>query len=259
MNAPGNKKLLTVPAIVAVVGFLLLIIGLLSGATVKLTQFTSGSTLSMSGGFSVYSPTAADRTATFCTADGKTLPRPTRDFSISADGAKYYEVARSSQDNATVNCSGNAGKLYAGERADKIEGGFQPVGIVLGSLLVVLGILGLIAFLLLGRRKGGAGQDATGPYGSAYGGTGYEGSGYVGYGQQQGGFGDRSDEPTEAITGPPLPTGGGPHGWSTGRETTAARSVRDGQQQGRPNAWILPQPESQNDSEHSDGQNGEQH
>ena len=79
MNSLGNKKLLAVPAVVAVIGLVLLIIGLLSGSSVKLTQFSNGSTLSMNGGFSVYSKTAADRTATFCKVDGTTLSVKLRD------------------------------------------------------------------------------------------------------------------------------------------------------------------------------------
>lgn len=399
MNPLGHKKLLAVPAIVAVAGLVLLFIGLLSGPTVNLTQFTSGSNLSLSGGFSVYSPTAADRTATFCTADGKTLPRPTRDFSVTADGTKYYEVARSSQDTATVDCSGNAGKLYAGDRADKISGGLRPVWIVLGSILLLLGVLALLALFLLGKKKGTAGSDNTGPQGlghDAYGqqqGYGQQG-GYQGYGQrsygqhgygqppqqgqsaygqsapaygpwgqgpppspygqpqqpthspygqqgygqqpgqwpygqsQQGqqsydqstqsqgqyapptgdqqyfnnaptqgvftddvnpggqppqadhpayGSGDRSDEPTEGISGLPLYTGDQPYGQSTGQQpsapqdrgpaadgdihdqaTAALPTVEDGQQQGQQNPWILQQPQSQEHSDRSDGQNGEQ-
>ncbi|MFC6706122.1 hypothetical protein [Flexivirga alba] len=192
MNSLGNKKLLAVPAIVAVIGLVLLIIGLLSGSTVKLTQFSSGSSLSMSGGFSVYSPTAADRTAAICNLDGKTLPRPTKDFSVSASGTKYYEIARSSQDKGTVTCSNNAGKLYAGDRADKIGGGFHTLGIVLGGILLVLGLIGVIALFLLGKKKGGSSatpdQGPQGGYGQPYGQPGYgqqgQQGGYQGYGQQ---------------------------------------------------------------------------
>lgn len=333
MNPLGNNRLLAVPAIIAVVGLVLLFIGLLSGSTVNLTEFTSGSNLSLSGGFSVYSPTAADRTATFCTADGKTLPRPTRDFSVTADGTKYYEVARSSQDKATVDCSGNAGKLFAGDRADKISGGLRPAWIVLGSILLVLGILGLIALFLLGKKKGTADSDNTGPQGLGHDGYGqqsygqqggYQGYGHPGYGQhgygqppQQGqyaaptgeqptsnnaptqaffsdavnpggqspqpdhpayGSGDRSDEPTQGITGLPLSTGGQPYGQATGQQssppqdrgpaadgdihdqaTAALPTVEDGQQQGQHNPRILQQPRSQKDSQRSDGENGEQH
>ncbi|GGB18017.1 hypothetical protein GCM10011492_04840 [Flexivirga endophytica] len=191
MNALGNKKLLAVPAVVAVVGLVLLIIGLLSGSTVKLTQFNSGSNLSMSGGFSVYSPESADRTAAICSLDGKTLPRPTKDFSVSADGTKYYEIARSDSDKGTVSCDHNAGKLYAGDRADKIGGGFHTIGIVLGGILLVLGIIGVIALFLLGKKKGATGSDSTGPQGGGYGQPGgYQGAygqpqGQQGYGQQQ--------------------------------------------------------------------------
>lgn len=154
MNSLGNKKLLAVPAVVAVIGLVLLIIGLLSGSTVKLTQFTSGSNLSMSGGFSVYSSTSADRTATYCKIGSSTLPRPTKDFSVSASGTKYYEIARSSQDKGTVTCDGNSGKLYAGQRADKIGGGFHTLGIVLGGILLVLGIIGLVVLSLPRRDEG---------------------------------------------------------------------------------------------------------
>lgn len=95
MNSSGNKKLLAVPAVVAVIGLVLLIIGLLSGSTLSPKQISNGSTVQLSGGFSIYSKSASDRTATTCNVDGTTLGRPTKDFSVSADGTKYYEVARS--------------------------------------------------------------------------------------------------------------------------------------------------------------------
>ncbi|MGN6414052.1 hypothetical protein [Flexivirga sp.] len=200
MNSLGNKKLLAVPAVVAVIGLVLLIIGLLSGSTVKLTQFSNGSNLSMSGGFSVYSPQSADRTATVCKVDSTTMGRPTKDFSVTADGTKYYEIARSSQDKGTVTCTGNTGNLYAGKRADTIGGGFQTIGIVLGGILLALGIIGLIVVFLLGRRKGTSGGPGSatpqGGYGQQpYGQQGVYGQqpfgqqgayGQQGYGQQQG-------------------------------------------------------------------------
>ncbi|WP_446664211.1 hypothetical protein [Flexivirga sp. B27] len=199
MNSLGNKKLLAVPAVVAVIGLVLLIIGLLSGSSVKLTQFNSGSSLSMDGGFSVYSPESGDRTAALCTLDGKTLPRPTKDFSVTADGTKYYEIARSDSSKGTVSCSNNSGKLYAGDRADNIGGGFHTIGLVLGGILLVLGIIGVIVLFLLGKKQGGA-NGAAAQGGQAGGQQG----GYQGYGQQQGygqGYGQQQAQPATPHQG----------------------------------------------------------
>lgn len=154
MHSSGSKRLVAVPAVVAVIGLVLLIIGLLSGSGVQLSQFGNGSTVSLDGGFSVYSKTAADRTATFCRVGGTTLGRPIRDFSVSADGTKYYEVARSTVSAGTVTCTGNSGALYAGTRADRLADGFRTTGVVLGVILLVLGLVGAALLVLLGTKTG---------------------------------------------------------------------------------------------------------
>ncbi|WP_181445498.1 hypothetical protein [Flexivirga caeni] len=205
----SNKKLVAGSAVVAVVGLILLIVGLLSGSSFKPTAFSSGSTISMSGGFSVYSKTAADRTATTCQVGTTTMGRPTKDFSVTSSGTKYYEVARSSSSKGAVTCNGASGQLYAGTRADKLGGGFHTTGLVLGAILLVIGIIGALLFLLLGKRgpkpaaagvPSGYGQQ-TGygqpqgqqqPYGQQ--GQGYGAPPAQGYGQQpagQGGYGQQ--------------------------------------------------------------------
>lgn len=154
MDSSGKKSLLLVPAVVAVIGLVLLVLGLLSGWSLKPIRFSSGDNLSMTGGFSVYSPESADRLATVCKVGSDTMGRPTKDFSVSADGTKYYEIARSFRDTGTVTCTGNSGELYAGERADKIGAGFHTIGVVLGGILLVLGIIGLVVLSLPRRDEG---------------------------------------------------------------------------------------------------------
>ena len=198
----GTKKLLAIPAVIAVIGLVLLIVGLFSGTSIKLTAFGNGQSITTTGdsGFSVYSTSQSARASAVCTtvADGKTLTlnRPTKDFSVDASGTKYWEIARSTDamkgGSYDVNCQNVDGTMFAGPRADKIGGGFQTIGIILGCILLVIGIVGALVLFLRGRSKTPSGEAAAPATvgAGAYGQQGYYGEGYGApgsYGSSSGG------------------------------------------------------------------------
>ncbi len=231
----GNKKaVLAVPAVVAVVGLVLLLVSLFAlGSSVKLSGFTSGQTITASdSGFSVYSTSQDARANAVCTTvtDGKTvtLNRPTQDFSVDADGTKYWEVARSTDSmkggQYQVNCQNAGDQIFAGPRADDIGGSLQTILIIVGCVLLILGIIAAVVMYLRGRSKGGSAPSATpqpagapgyqqgGYYGEGYGAPGsygasssYPGSQTPAYGQPQGGGAPYGGQPQQ-------PYGGAPYG-----------------------------------------------
>ena len=205
-----NKKvMLAVSAVLAAIGLLLLVVGLVSGPSAKVSSFSNGAVVSSTNdGFSIYSTDNATRASEVCTAvsAGKTttLGRPDADFSVKAGGGTYWEVARSTDAMTkgayTVNCTaGNS--LSAGTRADKMGGSFQVPGIVIGLILLIAGLIGIVLALVLGKKtpttqSGSSGQYGGSTYGQGYGAPGGYGSssaaqGQSGYGQQpsQSGYG----------------------------------------------------------------------
>ena len=176
-----KKTLVAIPAVVAVVGLVLLIVGFASGGGgAKVSAFSTGARVTSDAGFSIYSTDKSSRTATVCRAvsDGttSTMGRPSSDFSVKSNGGTYWEVARSTdgmtKGDYTVNCAGG-NNLFAGTRADKIGGGVRAPGIVLGLILLIGGLLGVVLLSLMGRRKtalgGPQGQYAGYQQGSSYG------------------------------------------------------------------------------------------
>ncbi|MDQ2850555.1 MAG: hypothetical protein M3Y49_07440, partial [Actinomycetota bacterium] len=198
----NKKALVAIPAVVALIGLVLLIIGLASSQNVKVTSFTNGSSVSATtDGFSVYSADKAARTATVCTAVSggrtSTLGRPSADFSVKGTGGTLWEVARStdgmSKGTYTLTCAGTSG-LQVGPRADKVGGGFQTIGVTLGAILLVVGIIGVALLLLLGRKKTTPESTYSGyQQGGTYGG-GYGAPGAYGASSQQGGYGQQPSQ-----------------------------------------------------------------
>lgn len=202
----SSKAPLGIGAALALIGLVLLVVGLMSGGGVKLNPFQNGQSINAEdAGFSVFSTEQGARASSTCTAEqngnATTLGRPASDFSVEADGSTYYEIARSTDGLGagayTVQCDGSSGNLFAGPRADNIGGGaMRMLGLILGPILLLAG-LALIAFSLMRGKKaqpatqGGYDQN-QGQYGYA-GGAGYGQGGYgqQGYDQGQGGYGQQ--------------------------------------------------------------------
>ena len=202
----SSKAPLGIGAALALIGLVLLVVGLMSGGGVKLAEFQNGQSINAEdAGFSVFSTEQGARASSTCTAEqngnATTLGRPASDFSVEANGSTYYEIARSTDGLGagayTVQCDGSSGNLFAGPRADNIGGGaMRMLGLILGPILLLAG-LALIAFSLMRGKKaqpatqGGYDQN-QGQYGYA-GGAGYGQGGYgqQGYDQGQGGYGQQ--------------------------------------------------------------------
>ncbi|WP_018156297.1 hypothetical protein [Demetria terragena] len=211
----SSKAPLGIGAALALLGLILLIVGLFAGGGPTLSKFQSGGTVTAEdGGFSLYSTDQGARSAAVCTAskDGEdsALGRPSEDFKVSSDGSDYYEVARGGDLAAgsyTVNCTGSDAELAVGPSADDLGGSvLKLVGFILGPILLLVGI-GIVLFSLSKAKKaqpagavaaGGADQG----YGYDQGGYGQQSYGYgqdqssygqqQSYGQDQGGYGQQS-------------------------------------------------------------------
>ncbi|TWP35204.1 hypothetical protein [Leekyejoonella antrihumi] len=266
-SGSGDNRLLALPAGVAVIGLVLLIIGLLSGASIKLSAFGNGQSINPgSSGFSVYSTSQSARANTVCTtvSGGKTLTlnRPTKNFSIDASGTKYWEIARSTDamtgSSYQVDCQNADGTTYAGPRADKLGGGFQTIAIILGCILLVIGIIGAVLLFLRGRSKssaapgvgapvpaGAAAYGRLGYYGEGYGTPGAYGSSSAGHqqtGGQQAGYGQQGATPTYGQQSQPSPYGGQPGYGQQGYGHQPYGQPYRGQQSGQPQPYGHNQP-----------------
>ncbi len=276
----GRKRLLIIPAVVAVIGLVLLLVSLfVLGSSVKLSGFTSGSTITSSdSGFSVYSTTQSARANAVCTTvtDGKTvtLNRPSADFSVEADGTKYWEVARSTDamggGSYTVNCQNAGDQIFAGPRADKIGGGGQTIGIIIGCVLLILGIIGAVVMFLRDRSRGSdkavpavaasatGYQQQGGFYGEGYGAPGSYGS--SGFDQQPGqpyggqpGAQPYGQQQPAAPYGQQPPYGGQPYGQPQ-QQPNGGQQPYGGQQQPQQQPYGGQQPYGQQPSGQPYGQ-----
>ncbi|WP_050669171.1 hypothetical protein [Luteipulveratus halotolerans] len=203
MSSTPSKAKLGAAGGLILLGLILLIVGLLSGGSVKLHGFTNGQQVdAKDSGFSVFSNDQAARSAVTCTAtvngEQKTLLRPAEDFSVEADGTKYWEIARSTDDMKAgaypVSCEGKDGiSTFVGPKEGKAgNGALRMLGLVLGPILLLAG-LALLAISLMKKKPAtaggydqqgqGYGQQAYGQQAGAY--------NQQGYGQQQG-YGDQS-------------------------------------------------------------------
>lgn len=229
----GSKKaLLAIPAVVAVIGLVLLLVSLFAlGSSVKLSGFNSGQTITSDNGFSVYSTSQSARANAVCTTvtDGKTvtLNRPTKDFSVDADGTKYWEVARSTDAMKSgqyqVNCQNAGDQIFAGPRADNIGGSTQTILIIVGCILLILGIIGAVVMYLRGRSKGGSSASTATATTQPAGAPGYPQGGYYGEGYgAPGAYGSSSGYAGQ----------GGGHTPAYGQPQQAGQSPYGGQQQG---------------------------
>ncbi|MDF8264223.1 hypothetical protein, partial [Luteipulveratus flavus] len=172
MSSTSSKTRLGIAGALVLLGLILLIVGLLSGGSVKLQGFNNGQQINAKdAGFSVFSPDQSARSAVTCQADQggqkSTLDRPSNDFSISADGTKYWEIARSTDGmksgTYTVTCSGKDGvQTFAGAKEGKAGGGaLRLLGLILGPILLLAGLA--LAAISLMRKK-----SATGDQQNAY-------------------------------------------------------------------------------------------
>ena len=203
MSSTPSKAKLGAAGGLILLGLILLIVGLLSGGSVKLHGFTNGQQVdAKDSGFSVFSNDQTARSAVSCTAtvngEQKTLLRPSEDFSVEADGTKYWEIARSTDDMKAgaypVSCEGKDGiSTFVGPKEGKAgNGALRMLGLVLGPILLLAG-LALLAISLMKKKPAtaggydqqgqGYGQQAYGQQAGAY--------NQQGYGQQQG-YGDQS-------------------------------------------------------------------
>ncbi|WP_207948180.1 hypothetical protein [Metallococcus carri] len=184
-SAGPKKALLALPAAVALIGLVLVLVALLSSSAVKLAGFTDRQTIQANAsGFSVYSADQGARTTANCQAaaggNNVSLNQPASDFSVSAGGSKYWEIARTpdslSAGDYQVTCQGANGTLYAGPRADKIGGGWKTPVLILGLLMLLAGIIGAVLMFLRGKK---ATPQTSGGYPNQYGG-GYNNNQYGG-------------------------------------------------------------------------------
>ena len=211
-NSSGNKNaLLAVPAAAAVLGLILLLVSMLSSPKVSLNGFANGNDVtSTDSGFSIYSTEQGDRGAARCSVvnNGQTttFDQPSADFSVEADGKKYWEIARSPDGMAAARyqaqCESNQGQLFAGNRADKIGGGWRTPVLIVGLLLLLGGIIGTVLMFMRGKKAASNNQN-----------SGYDNSGYQ-YGQ---GYSDGYGTP-------------GSYGVSSGSHTPAQGNQNYGQQ-----------------------------
>ena len=182
-NNPGAKKaLLAIPAAAALLGLILLLVSLLASPKVSLRGITSGNVVEAAeNGYSIYSTEQGDRGTAQCrvVGDGKTTPldTPSADFSVEADGKKYWEIGRTPDSvkngKFETHCDNSKGQLYAGNRADKIGGGWRTPVMILGLLLLLGGILGTVLMFLRGKKAQPASSGNYGQSGYSYGQGGY--------------------------------------------------------------------------------------
>ncbi|WP_211308437.1 hypothetical protein [Calidifontibacter indicus] len=211
-NSSGNKNaLLAVPAAAAVLGLILLLVSMLFSPKVNLAGLSNGDLVNASdSGFSVYSTDQSDRAAASCSVvnNGKTtsFDQPSADFSVEAEGKKYWEIGRSPDGLAkaeyATSCANTKGDLFAGNRADKIGGGWRTPVLIVGLLLLLGGIIGTVLMFMRGKKAASNNQN-----------SGYDNSGYQ-YGQ---GYSDGYGTP-------------GSYGVSSGSHTPAQGNQNYGQQ-----------------------------
>ncbi|YAL84359.1 hypothetical protein ACMYYO_06010 [Dermacoccaceae bacterium W4C1] len=192
----SSKLPLGLGALLALVGLVLLIVGLFTGGGVKLTQFSNGNQVtSKDDGFSVYSDNGDVRANAICYADKDgnrtTLDRPNSDFTVEADGNTYTEIARSPSSIGSgsygVTCDQtNGASTFVGERADKT--GKSPLLWILGLVLLLAGLALLVFALLRGRKSSTAGATAGVAGGYDQNQQGYSQQGGYGYDQNQQGY-----------------------------------------------------------------------
>ncbi|WP_205744623.1 hypothetical protein [Yimella sp. RIT 621] len=222
-NSSGNKNaMLAIPAAAALLGLILVLVSALASPKVSLNGFSNGQSVESSA-FSVYSTEQSDRGNAQCSvvANGNTTSfgQPSEDFSVEADGKKYWEIGRSPDGMAKASyetkCENAKGQLFAGNRADNIGGGWRTPVLILGLLLLLGGILGTVLMMMRRKksRSTGSGYDNTYNQGGYQYGQGYSdgygtpgsygvsagsqtpAQGTQGYGQQhnqQGGYGQQA-------------------------------------------------------------------
>ena len=269
MSSTPSKAKLGAAGGLILLGLILLIVGLLSGGSVKLHGFTNGQQVdAKDSGFSVFSNDQTARSAVSCTAtvngEQKTLLRPSEDFSVEADGTKYWEIARSTDDMKAgaypVSCEGKDGiSTFVGPKEGKAgNGALRMLGLVLGPILLLAG-LALLAISLMKKKPAtaggydqqgqGYGQQAYGQQAGAYNQQGYgqqQGYGDQSYGQQGGynqqgygeqsygqqGYGDQQAQPTGQDHDAPTQAVRPVEGDNVHEQPTTATPVQDDQQQG---------------------------
>ena len=255
-RSSGSRTRFAIPAALAALGLVLLVVGGLLRSSVTLTQLAGGSRIhSSDAGFSIYSTEQADRERAVCTtqADGSTLTllRPDADFSVEADGTKYWEIART--DDAVqagdhdVTCREAGAQLFVGNRADTIGNDARLPLLVLGPLLLLAALVSAVLLALRTRRPAPQVPDGYG-YQPGHGGPGLYSvtptppGGYPmqpgpgGYGAPQGGQGYGPGPAGQLAWDPatrPAPQTGQTHGrWSAGPPDAGSSGQPDPQWHG---------------------------